>query len=173
MVTVRLLRSVDLQESSDQEGRRGSFSCCHVELLPSCQSKKPSRDSKWFCHRHFRSLTQSGVSFRKEKLPGFQLSVWPWAPINLAAVTRSPCIGGNTSGWDERRRRAVERGGDWRFSKAPSMSAGLDAALSTQASYWRERQNQFPPLQTGETLARLPRETEKKSRRKVERFFLH
>lgn len=71
--------------------------------------------------------------------------MWPWAPINLAAVTRSPCVGGNTSGWDEKRRRAVERGGDWRFSKAPSMSAGLDVALSTQASYWREQQNQFPP----------------------------
>ncbi len=88
------------------------------------------------------------VSFREEKLPGFQLSVWPWAPINLAAVTRSPCIGGNTSDLDKKGRRAVERGGDWRFWKASSMSAGLEvaySALSAQASYWKERQNQFPP----------------------------
>ncbi len=108
------------------------------------------------------------MSFREEKLTGFQLSVWPWAPINLAVVTRSPCIGDNTSDWDKKGRRAVERGGDWRFWKASSMSAGLEvaySALSAQASYSKERQNQFSRLQKGETLARVPQETKEVRKR--------
>lgn len=125
---------------------------------PSRLTKETSLTSDWF-QRKTLSLPQS------EKIPTFQLSMWPWTAINLAAVTGLAALAG-TSGQLQKSSEERKKGED----KAHIEGSGrLRACLQVSRLSYQftsltvdATAKSISPLQTVKALACVPRDKNEK-----------